>query len=450
MDVKRVLTIAGSDSGGGAGIQADLKTITALGGFGMSVITALTAQNTLGVQGIHEVPIDFVEKQFDSVAEDIGVDAAKTGMLANSEIIKAVAKKIQNYGIEKLVVDPVMVAKGGAKLIRDEAKETLIEELLPLAFVITPNTPEAEELAGIKIESADDMKKAAVIIHDMGAKNVFVKGGHMGGDALDILFDGRDFHELVSERIETKDTHGTGCTISAAIATGLAQEMTVLDAVKRAKDYITTAIRFSFRIGGGHGPTNHFAALLRESERYRSIIELKDGVGLLKDGKCGNVIPAIQSNFVYALPYATTKDEVAGIQGRILKVGDNVGTLCDPEFGASNHVAKIVLTTMRYDGDYRSAMNIRFSDKLVDICRDLGYEIDEFRRSDEPKNVKKREGSSLEWGTNWVLSRRDTIPDIIFDRGGMGKEPIIRILGKTPAEVAGKALAVSKRLKTLK
>jgi hydroxymethylpyrimidine/phosphomethylpyrimidine kinase len=267
MDVKRVLTIAGSDSGGGAGIQADLKTISALGGFGMSVITALTAQNTLGVQGIHEIPIDFVEKQFDSVAEDIGIDAAKTGMLANSEIIKAVAKKIHNYGVIKLVVDPVMVAKGGAKLIREEAKTTLIEELLPRAFVITPNTPEAEELTGIEIESVDDMKRAAMIIHGMGARNVFVKGGHMSGDALDILFDGRDFHEFVSERIETRDTHGTGCTLSAAIATGLAQEMTVYDAVKRAKDYITTAIRFSLRIGGGHGPTNHFAYLLREREK---------------------------------------------------------------------------------------------------------------------------------------------------------------------------------------
>jgi hydroxymethylpyrimidine/phosphomethylpyrimidine kinase len=267
MDVKRVLTIAGSDSGGGAGIQADLKTITALGGFGMSVITALTAQNTLGVQGIHEVPIDFVEKQFDSVAEDIGVDAAKTGMLANSEIIKAVAKKIQDYGVEKLVVDPVMVAKGGAKLIREEAKTTLIAELLPRAFVITPNTPEAEELAGITIENVDDMKRAAMIIHEMGARNVFVKGGHMSGDALDILFDGRDFYELVSERIETKDTHGTGCTVSAAIATGLAQEMSVYDAVNRAKDYITTAIRFSLRLGGGHGPTNHFAALLLKNEK---------------------------------------------------------------------------------------------------------------------------------------------------------------------------------------
>ena len=179
MTVKRVLTIAGSDSGGGAGIQADLKTITVLGGFGMSVITALTAQNTLGVHGIHEVPADFVEKQFDAVATDIGVDAAKTGMLSSSEIMRTVAGKIEEYGIKKLVVDPVMVAKGGAMLIKQEAKKTLATVLLPLAFVITPNIPEAEELTGIKITTVEDMKKAARAINRMGAKNVFLKGGHM-------------------------------------------------------------------------------------------------------------------------------------------------------------------------------------------------------------------------------------------------------------------------------
>jgi len=261
MTVKRVLTIAGSNSGGGAGIQADLKTITVLGGFGMSVITALTAQNTLGVHGIHEVPANFVEKQFDAVATDIGVDAAKTGMLSSSEIMRTVAGKIEEYGIKKLVVDPVMVAKGGAMLIKQEAKKTLATVLLPLAFVITPNIPEAEELTGIKITTVEDMKKAARAINRMGAKNVFLKGGHMSGDALDVLYDGRDFHELISERIDTKNTHGTGCTISAAIATGLAQGMDVFEAVKRAKDYITMAIKYSLCIGGGHGPTNHMAYL---------------------------------------------------------------------------------------------------------------------------------------------------------------------------------------------
>jgi hydroxymethylpyrimidine/phosphomethylpyrimidine kinase len=255
----RVLTIAGSDSGGGAGIQADLKTITALGGFGMSVVTALTSQNTLGVHAIHEIPVDFIAAQFDAVASDIGIDAAKTGMLASVEILKVVAAKIRQYGVEKLVVDPVMVAKGGARLIRDEAIEALIQELLPLAFVATPNVPEAETLAGIPVAGPEDMKEAARIIHGLGARHVVVKGGHLSGSALDILYDGRDFYEFDAERIATRDTHGTGCTFSAAIAVGLARGKSVAEAVGDAKTYIGQAIHYAWRIGAGHGPTNHLA-----------------------------------------------------------------------------------------------------------------------------------------------------------------------------------------------
>ncbi len=262
----RVLTIAGSDSGGGAGIQADLKTITVLGGFGMSVITALTAQNTLGVHGIHDVPPAFVALQFDAVATDIGIDAAKTGMLATSEVIRVVAGKIRQYGIEKLVVDPVMVAKGGMSLIREEAKKTLIAELIPLAFVLTPNIPEAEVLSGIRIATLADMKEAARIIRQMGARHVVVKGGHLSGDAVDLLYDGEDFREFSSPRIATEDTHGTGCTYSAAIATGLAFGKDVAGAVTEAKRYITEAVRHAWRVGGGHGPTNHLAPLFASEE----------------------------------------------------------------------------------------------------------------------------------------------------------------------------------------
>ena len=257
----RVLTIAGSDSGGGAGIQADLKTITVLGGFGMSVITALTAQNTLGVHGIHGVPPEFVAAQFDAVATDIGIDAAKTGMLATSEVIRMVAGKIRQYGIVKLVVDPVMVAKGGMSLIREEAKATLIAELIPLAFVLTPNIPEAEVLAGIRIATLADMREAARIIRKMGARHVVVKGGHLAGDAVDLLYDGESFRELRAPRIATADTHGTGCTYSAAIATGLAFRKEVAEAVTDAKHYITEAVHHAWRLGGGHGPTNHLAPL---------------------------------------------------------------------------------------------------------------------------------------------------------------------------------------------
>ena len=263
---KRVLTIAGSDSGGGAGIQADLKTITVLGGFGMSVVTALTAQNTLGVSALHEVPPEFVAAQFDAVATDIGIDAAKTGMLSTSGIIRIVAAKIRQYGIEKLVVDPVMVAKGGAALIREEAMATLVAELLPLALVLTPNIPEAEVLAGIKINNIENMKEAAQIIRILGPKYVIVKGGHLDGEATDLLCDSEGFRIFSSPRFATQDTHGTGCTFSAAIATFLAQGMDVPSAAAEAKRYISEAIRYAWRIGKGHGPTNHLAPLFANGD----------------------------------------------------------------------------------------------------------------------------------------------------------------------------------------
>ena len=448
MGVSRVLTIAGSDSGGGAGIQADLKTITVLGGFGMSVITALTAQNTLGVQGVYEVPEDFVEKQFDSVATDIGIDAAKTGMLANSRIIRVVSKKLRQYGINKLVVDPVMVAKGGAPLIVNEAKKSLIEELLPLALIITPNIPEAEELAKIKVSSIDDMKKSAEIICGLGAKNVVVKGGHLAGNPVDILYDGKNFHEFTSERIDTKNTHGTGCTFSAAIATKLAEGKSVFEAVKTAKEYTTTAIRFSLNIGSGHGPTNHLAHVLQESERYNCIQKLKAALQRLNAEKCGNIIPEVQSNLGYALPYANKAEDIAAIPGRIIRIGEETRTFGDLAFGASSHIASIILSAMKYNANYRCAMNIRFSEDIINICMSLGFDVDNFDRSDEPDDTKFKEGYSLKWGIDSVLSKRNSIPDIIFDRGDLGKEPMIRVIGKNPAEVVDKVLSISKKLKT--
>lgn len=267
MTTTRILTIAGSDSGGGAGIQADLKTITVLGGFGMSVITALTAQNTLGVKGVHDVPAEFVALQFDAVASDIGVDAAKTGMLSNVDIIRLIVSKIKQYAIDKLVVDPVMIAKGGASLIRSEAVDVMKELLIPLAFVVTPNIPEAEVITGMRISSIEDMKTAARNIMRLGARNVVVKGGHLHGDAVDVLYDGKDFREFHAERIDTRNTHGTGCTFSAALATFLGRSMPVSESVKEAKLYITRAIEHALEIGGGHGPTNHLAPLLSMMKR---------------------------------------------------------------------------------------------------------------------------------------------------------------------------------------
>jgi hydroxymethylpyrimidine/phosphomethylpyrimidine kinase len=253
------LTIAGSDSSGGAGIQADLKTFTALRVYGMSVITAVTAQNTLGVQAIHELPAEFVAAQLDSVMEDIGCDACKTGMLATEETIEAVAAGVKRYGIERLVVDPVMVAQSGDRLLRQDAQAALVEDLAPLALVITPNIPEAEVLAGMPIDAPEDLQRAARLIADLGPEYVVIKGGHRAGAAIDTVFDGEDFIELEAERIETRNTHGTGCTFSAAIAAELARGASVLDAIGLAKQHVTAAIAASLDIGAGRGPTNHLA-----------------------------------------------------------------------------------------------------------------------------------------------------------------------------------------------
>lgn len=261
MSVNKALTIAGSDSGGGAGIQADLKTFQELGVFGMSALTAVTAQNTMGVQAVYPMTSEAVARQIASVGDDLAPNALKTGMLFNAEIIETVSEKIKQYGWEKLVVDPVMIAKGGAPLLQKEAVSALKRFLLPLALVITPNIPEAEELAGIKIVSLDDKKEAAKRLLDLGVKNVIIKGGHdeETNEAIDVLYDGSGFSYFSSQRISTKNTHGTGCTFSSAITAELAKGAIVSDAVATAKDFIQAAIAADLHLGSGHGPTNHWA-----------------------------------------------------------------------------------------------------------------------------------------------------------------------------------------------
>jgi hydroxymethylpyrimidine/phosphomethylpyrimidine kinase len=259
--IKKVLTIAGSDSGGGAGIQADLKTFAARGVYGMSVITALTAQNTVGVQGVFEIDPDFVGEQIDSVMRDIGADVWKTGMLSNSDIIEIVADRALLYNMKYLVLDPVMVAKSGDLLLRKEACDSLISELLPLSYIVTPNHYEAQVLTGLKIKTIKDAQAAAIKIHKMGAKNIIIKGGSLPKtkDSVDILYNGQNLIHLSTPRINTKNTHGTGCTFASAIAAEIAKGNDIKDAVHVAKAYLTAALDEAdkLNIGHGHGPPNH-------------------------------------------------------------------------------------------------------------------------------------------------------------------------------------------------
>jgi hydroxymethylpyrimidine/phosphomethylpyrimidine kinase len=258
MRIPRALTIAGSDSGGGAGIQADLKTFSAFRVFGMSVITAVTAQNSLGVQGVENLPAAFVAQQLDSVLDDFGADAAKCGMLSTAPIIEAVAEVLRQRPIANLVVDPVMVSKSGDALLRPDARRALVERILPLALVVTPNLPEAGALTGFPVTDRESMEAAARRIGELGPSHVLVKGGHLKGDPHDLLWDGHVFREFRGERIDSPNTHGTGCTLSAGIAAGLALGHSLTDSIARAKAYVTRAILEGFRAGHGVGQLRHF------------------------------------------------------------------------------------------------------------------------------------------------------------------------------------------------
>ncbi len=257
--MKTVLTIAGSDSGGGAGIQADLKTFAAHSVYGVSAVTAITAQNTIGITAVHAVPADVVVAQIEAVVSDIGVDAAKTGMLLNASIVEAVAATVQKLKIPFLVVDPVMVAKSGDRLLEDDAVRAIKTELLRHAYVVTPNIPEAEVLAGIEITTTHEAREAARRIHKFRSTAVIVKGGHLAGpDIVDILYDGREFFEFSGPRLDSSNTHGTGCTFGAAVAASLANGHPLEEATRLSKNYVEQAIRHGHQLGHGHGPVDHF------------------------------------------------------------------------------------------------------------------------------------------------------------------------------------------------
>ena len=258
-DVACSLTIAGTDPTGGAGIQADLKTFQELQSYGMSVITSVVAQNTTGVQRIHHIPLEMIEEQLESVFSDMPVDAFKTGMIATIQMMEVIQSKIADKNIP-FIIDPVMVATSGDSLISIEARDYLRNHLLPLCKIITPNLPEAEFLTGDKIDTVEQMKDAAKkIVHEYGAEAALVKGGHLIGDAVDFLYDGKEMYSFNEKRIDTVNTHGTGCTYSAAITAYLSHGLSLVEAVEKSKHYVTEAIKYSFDLGKGNGPTNHFA-----------------------------------------------------------------------------------------------------------------------------------------------------------------------------------------------
>ena len=445
------LTIAGSDSGGGAGIEADLKTFAALGVHGLVAITSVTAQNTLEVRAAYDLPPEAVIKQVEAVADDLGVDAAKTGMLSNAGIIKAVAKVVKKYGFP-LVVDPVMIAKSGAPLLRPEAIDTLITELIPLAKVVTPNKFEAERLVGIKITSIDDAKLAAKkIVEELGAEAAVVKGGHLVGDrAIDVLYYQGDYEVYEAPRILDGCYHGTGCSFSAAIAAELAKGKELKEAVRVAKEFITKAITYGLKVGKGHCPVNPSAWVDIPAWRWRVINDLRKAVEILEHfGELINkYVPEVQMNIVEALPYPYARDlnDVAGIKGRIVRYGSTIKAVGPPEFGVSKHLAKAVLTAMKHDPEVRAALNIKYLGKVIDQAKSLGMIVSYYDRSKEPPEIKAKEGATIPWGTEEAIKKVGRVPDIIYHLGDVGKEPMIVILGHDALECVNKLLRIIRSL----
>ncbi|MFH1139199.1 MAG: bifunctional hydroxymethylpyrimidine kinase/phosphomethylpyrimidine kinase [Pseudomonadota bacterium] len=442
----RVLTIAGSDSGGGAGVQADLGTIAGLSGYGLSVITALTAQNTMGVQSIFETPLSVIEAQLDSVLTDIGADGVKTGMLVNEDVVRLTASKLKTHNIKHLVVDPVLNSESGRPLLSKAGLKALVRDLLPLADICVPNLAEAEALSGILIRTPNDMAEASRIILDSGARAVLVKGGHLHHQSMDVLLinnksvdvlnTGKEIREFSADRVETVHTHGSGCVFSAALTTFLAQGFELVESVGRAKEFITAAIRGARPLGMGRGPVHHTAL----TEKMIVLQSLAEAARMLTESQAGDLAPEVRINLGFALSDPAGPEDVAAFPARIVKMGKNLFVPTGPIFGGSRHVAKIILTAQKADPTIRAVMNIRFASGYIDRARSMGMSLGEFNRRDEPPRVKEREGSSLEWGTTEVIAREGRVPDLIFDHGDLGKEPMIRILGRDPRDVVEKAL----------
>ena len=446
-----VLSIAGSDPSGGAGIAADLKTFSAIGVHGAFVLTALTAQNTKGIYDIYPIEPEFVRKQLKSVIDDLSVRAIKIGVIYSRENIRVLSDELSNLDKIPIVLDPVILSTTGYKLISsDEAITELIKRLIPITTLITPNKREAEKLTDIKIDSISDAKKAARKLSEYGPESVLIKGGHIEDSySIDILYYKEDYYLYKLPRIKIGEVHGTGCSLSAAIAGYLALGNNIVDAVNRAKRLVYLGIKSALNVGEGIKIINPLSTLYRESERFRVLLDLWEAYRELK-GMRGIVklVPETRINFVYSLPEPGDHLDVAGFPGRITTDGEELLALSRPWFGASKHVANIVISANEFDPEIRAAINIKYSREVIRVAEKAGLSVGKFSRKKEPEKIKEREGKTLPWGVKQVIQDLGYVPDIIYDEGDIGKEPMVRILARNPREIVNKIKLILEKLET--
>ncbi len=440
-DVRIAVTIAGSDSIGGAGIQADLKTFASFGVYGTSAITAITAQNTFDVINSAILPGKLVYDQLRAIAEDCGIDAGKTGMLGNADVVEHVVKFRNEYEFP-LVVDPVMVAKSGARLLDDKGVEMLKEKLIPEAFCVTPNIEEAEILAGIKIKDRDDMIAAGEkIVEELGCLAALIKGGHLKAEkVLDVLYHNGKVYEFTSEKREGC-FHGTGCMLSAGIAANLALGRDIVQAVEIARKAVYEGIVYSVPAGKNCDSVNSIAVMEKKALAFEMIREMDEAVKKLEmiDG-IENLIPEVGMNIGYAMPklYAKSVEDVLAVEGRITRGKKRVVHSGRFEFGSSRHLARAILKYMEFYPEFRAAINLRYSDDIIQKAEKSGLSVSFYDRREEPEEVKKQEGATIPWGIEEAIKRAEKRPDVIYHLGDLGKEPMAVIFGTSPEDVMGK------------
>ena len=452
------LTIAGSDSGGGAGVQADLKTMEAHGVFGTSVVTAVTAQNTLGVERSHVLPIEEIDAQYGAVQADFDLGAVKTGMLATAPVIDLVADRLTDAEAP-IVVDPVMVAASGDRLLDPDA-EAAYEALIAESTLVTPNADEAVVLTGVEPTDRDTAREAGEELVAMGADAALVKGGHVeeGSETvIDTLVVDDDSEPLGQSprsaddspivrtfehpRIDTDATHGSGCTLSSAVASHLAHGETLEFAVEAGTAFMERAVRYSLDVGEGPGAVHHLSALREAADRHRTMTDVAEVVEAFVDRDVSRLVPEVGMNVVGATAYAEAVGETAAVEGRITRTLSGVAPNGGVRLGASSHVARFLLAAREFDPDLRFAVNCRFDDETEAATSELDGPVTEYDRDTEPADAS----GTMGWGARQAfgaVDADDPTPAAVLDRGAVGKEAIIKVVAETPEELGERVFAL--------
>ncbi len=435
MILRSVLSIAGSDSSSGAGIQADLKTLSSLGTYGCSAITAITVQNTKKIFEVFPIPSEIVIRQINSVLNDIRIDAIKIGMVYDGIIINKIFKILKNTNIP-IIVDPIFTSTSGKNLIKYEAIKALTKKILPIATIITPNINEATQLSGIDIKNKEDLVKSLIKMKKLGPKNVIVKGGHLLSEhSIDTLIDDKlNIIEFSNSRISIPENHGSGCNFSAALSAYISQGYEIPIACKLANEFINSVLKNLLYIGKGYPVTDTALTTSSSAFKFHVIEELSIAINELEAiTDVGKLIPETQSNFAYAIPNATSIKEVAGIKGRIVRIDQKVKASSCIEFGATQHIASAVISYMNINPLMRAGFNIKYDKKIIELLQSF-MKVSEYDRRLEPQKLKEKEGYTIQWGVKKAILKDKEVRGI-YHKGDIGKVPMIILFGHNPAEI---------------